>query len=145
MSDCPEPSFGRWKVSWGREVSNISVLRVMPIAEILRVMSERLKMKSLISPRLSAVDHVISVVTVLKCRILSISSFSKCWFSTKSTFDGFQGCRLLRLIWGLFLGWSVCIKVKSRFFSLEGHGKTPLYDMTLRRRFYVGSSWTFKP
>ena len=100
MSDCPEPLFGRWRVSWGEEVSTFSISRVMPIGAILRLMSERLKMKSLSSPLLSAVYHMTSVLMVLTCWILSLSSYNECWFLKKSTFDGFQGCRLLRFIWG---------------------------------------------
>ena len=76
-----------WTLVWtltdslGGELSTFSVQRVMPIAKILRLMPERLKTKSLLSPRLSAVEHVISVVTVLTCQISSIYSCNKCCFS----------------------------------------------------------------
>ena len=120
----------------------------MPIASILWIMSERLKIKSLSSPWLSIVGHVMPVVTVLTCQILSISSFNVLVFHKI-----YLRC-ILRMsatqvdmgaLVELFLGWSVCIEVHNCSSSMEGHGKSPFYDMRLRGRLDVGSSWTFMP
>ena len=106
-------------------------------------------MKSFLSPWISAIDHVISVVMVLTCQIFSISSCNKCWFFTKSTFNWFQGYRLLRLIWGHMWSsfWVGVWVLNYTIFPFQWRGieKSLLSDMTLRGRLDVGPSCTFMP